>query len=118
MAAKKPSARARRAAPPRERGKVGGRAKAKRWSSRVTKTSDALDLKSGVFKLKNPRAVARSLKESSERSSRLKSTPFRSAMSMLNFEINRGGRNLSAERKRVLNDAKQELRRLFKRPAT
>jgi hypothetical protein len=93
-------------------------AKTKRWSSQVTKKSDALDLQPGVFKLKSPRAVARSLKKSSEQSHRRKSTPFRSAMSMLNFEINRGGRNLSAERKRVLNEAKQELRKLFGRPAT
>jgi hypothetical protein len=92
------------------------RPKAKRWSSKVTETSDALDLESGVFKLKSPRALARSLKKSSERSTRRKSTPLRSAMSMLNFEINRGGRNLSPERKRVLNAAKQELRTLFRRP--
>jgi hypothetical protein len=72
----------------------------------------------GVFKLKSPRAIALSLKKSSERSHRRKSTPFRSAISMLNFEINRGGRNLSAERKHVLNAAKQELRKLFGRPAT
>ncbi|HEY2534894.1 MAG TPA: DUF3175 domain-containing protein [Xanthobacteraceae bacterium] len=88
----------------------------KRWSSKVTKTSNALDLESGVFKLKSPGALARSLKKSAERSSRRKSTPFRSAMSMLNFEINRGGKNLSPERKRVLNAAKQELRKLFRRP--
>jgi hypothetical protein len=92
--------------------------KAKQWSSQVTKTSDALDLKSGVFRLKSSRAIARSLKKSAERSSRRKSTPFRSAMSMLNFEINRGGRNLSAERKHVLNEAKQALRKLFGRPVT
>jgi hypothetical protein len=94
------------------------RPKAKRWSSKVTKTSNALELESGVFKLKSPRALARSLKKSSERSTRRKSTPFRSAMSMLNFEINRGGRNLSPERKRTLNAAKQELRKLFGRPST
>lgn len=75
-----------------------------------------MDLQSGVFKLKSPRALARSLKRSAERSSRRKSTPFRSAMSMLNFEINRGGKNLSLERKRVLNAAKLELRKLFGRP--
>jgi hypothetical protein len=92
--------------------------KTKRWSSQVTKKSNALDLESGVFKLKSPRAIARSLKQSSERSHRRKSTPFRSAMSMLNFEINRGGRNLSAQRKHVLNEAKQELRKLFGRPTT
>jgi hypothetical protein len=75
-----------------------------------------MDLKSGVFKLKSPAAIARSLKRSAELSSRRKSTPFRSAMSMLNFEINRAGRNLGADRKRTLNSAKQELRKLFHRP--
>jgi hypothetical protein len=112
MAAKKTAAsRARRSLHAR------ARPKSKRWSSKVTKTSNALDLETGVFKLKSPRALARSLKQSAERSSRRKSTPFRSAMSMLNFEINRGGKNLSPERKRVLNAAKQELRKLFRRPA-
>jgi hypothetical protein len=79
-------------------------------------SSDAMDLKSGVFKLKQPRAIAQSLKRSAEASHRRKSSPFRSAMSMLNFEINRGGKNLGLERKRVLNQAKQELRNLFGRP--
>ena len=77
--------------------------------------SDAMDLEAGVFKLKSPSAVARSLKRSAEASHRRKSTPFRSAMSMLNFEINRGGRNLSTERRAVLEKAKQELRALFGR---
>lgn len=75
-----------------------------------------MDLKSGVFKLKQPRAIAQSLKRSAEASHWRKSSPFRSAMSMLNFEINRGGKNLGLERKRVLNQAKQELRKLFGRP--
>jgi hypothetical protein len=78
--------------------------------------SDAMDLESGVFKKRSAREVALSLKRSAERSHRRKSSPFRSAMSMLNFEINRGGRNLSAERRRVLNNAKSELRRAFGRP--
>ena len=77
--------------------------------------SDAMDLQTGVFKLKSARAIANSLKKSSEASTRRKSTPFRSAMSMLNFEINRGGKNLSAERLRVLNAAKVELRKVFHR---
>jgi hypothetical protein len=79
------------------------------------KRSDALDLEGGVFKKKNARQVALSLKRSAQASQRRKSSPFRSAMSMLNFAINRGGRNLSAERRRVLNQAKVELRRLFHR---
>lgn len=76
-----------------------------------------MDLKSGVFKLKSAAAIARSLKRSSEASHRRKSSPFRSAMSMLNFEINRGGKNLSEERLRVLDRAKVELRKAFGRPA-
>jgi len=79
-------------------------------------TSDAMDLKTGVFKLKSPHAIALSLKKSSEASQRRKSTPFRSAMSMLNFEINRGGKTLSQERRSTLNRAKQELRKVFGRP--
>jgi len=88
-----------------------------RWSQRVMKESDAMDVQAGVFKLKSPRAIANSLKRSSESSNRRKSSPFRSAMSMLNFEINRAGKNLSAERIRVLNRAKVELRKVFGRPA-
>ncbi len=77
--------------------------------------SDALDLENGVFKARSPMQVALSLKRSAEASQRRKSTPFRSAMSMLNFEINRAGRNLSASRRRVLNQAKVELRKVFHR---
>lgn len=77
--------------------------------------SNALDLENGVFKARSPTQVALSLKRSAEASQRRNSTPFRSAMSMLNFEINRAGRNLSAERRRVLNQAKVELRKVFHR---
>ncbi|MDB6087414.1 MAG: hypothetical protein JWN85_198 [Gammaproteobacteria bacterium] len=97
---------------------VGARGKGKAatlWSAGVMQRSNALDLESGVFKARSARQVALSLKRSAEASTRRKSTPFRSAMSMLNFEINRGGRNLSAERKRVLNQAKAELRKAFHR---
>jgi hypothetical protein len=87
-----------------------------RWSARVMRKSDAMDLESGVFKKRSARQVALSLKRSAESSRRRKSTPFQSAMSMLNFEINRGGKNLSAERRRVLNQAKAELRKAFHRP--
>ena len=86
-----------------------------RWSGRVTRESNALDLKEGVFKLSSPRKIAASLKRSAERSKRRKSDPYRSAMSMLTFYINRGGRNLSASRKRMLNKAKDELRAQFGR---
>ena len=87
----------------------------KYWSGAVTRKSDALDLESRAFTWKDPKRIARSLKRSAERSTRRKSSPYRSAMSMLTFYINRGGRNLSAERKRVLTQAKIELRRVFGR---
>ncbi|HEY6343377.1 MAG TPA: DUF3175 domain-containing protein [Bryobacteraceae bacterium] len=90
----------------------------RRWSQRVTKTSNALDLDRGVFKLASPRRIALSLKRSAEQSRRRKASPFQSAMSMLNFYINRAGHGLPAQRKRVLARAKDELRRLFKRPVT
>jgi hypothetical protein len=99
----------------RPRKKAAG--SSKRWSKGVMEHSDAMDLKSGVFKLGTGRAIARSLKTSSEASTRRKSSPFRSAMSMLNFEINRAGKNLSQERRSVLNQAKVELRKAFGRPA-
>ena len=78
-------------------------------------TSDALDLEAGVFKRSNPAAIARSLKRSAERSRRRKADPYRSAMSMLNFYINRAGKKLSATRRRVLTRAKDELRRAYGR---
>jgi hypothetical protein len=104
--------RARKAsvAPAAKRARASGR-----WSQRVTSESDAMDLRAGVFKLKSARAIANSLKRSSQASHRRKSSPFRSAMSMLNFEINRAGRNLSQERIRVLNQANVELRKAFGR---
>ena len=86
-----------------------------RWSHRVMERSDALDLERGVFTKRTPRAIALSLKRSAESSRRRKSDPFRSAMSMLNFHINRAGRNLSPERRRALDRAKQELRAAFGR---
>ncbi|HEX9786527.1 MAG TPA: DUF3175 domain-containing protein [Candidatus Binatia bacterium] len=91
--------------------------KTKRWSQRVTETSDALDLDKGVFALDSPRRIALSLKRSAERSRRRKADPFRSAMSMLNFYINRAGRNLPKARRSRLEAAKNELRRLYGRKA-
>lgn len=85
------------------------------WSNRVTKESDALDLKGGVFKLKDPKRIAASLKRSAERSKRRKSEPYRSALSMLVFYINRAGHTLPAGRRRTLERAKTELRRQFGR---
>jgi Protein of unknown function (DUF3175) len=87
----------------------------RRWSRRVTRTSNALDLEQGVFSKRSPRQIALSLKRSAERSRRRKSEPFRSAMSMLNLYINRAGKKLSPNRKRILTQAKSELRRVFHR---
>jgi hypothetical protein len=88
------------------------RSATKKWSQRVTQTSDAMDLEPSVFK-RDARAIAASLKRSAERSRRRKSPPYRSAMSMLTFYVNRGGRNISAPQRRKLAQAKTELRRLF-----
>lgn len=82
----------------------------------MTKKSIALDLEEGVFTWKSPKKIAASLKRSAEKSTRKKAkTPYQSAMSMLNFYINRAGKNLPTERKRVLNQAKLELKKLFGR---
>jgi hypothetical protein len=88
---------------------------AHKWSAGVTEHSDALDLRHDVFKLDDPKAIAASLKRSAEASHRRKAEPFRSAMSMLTFYINRAGDNLPAERRRTLEAAKSELRALFGR---
>jgi len=87
--------------------------KGRRWSGRVTRESDALTLEKGVFKKSSPRAIARSLKRSADRSKRRKSPAYRSAMSMLTFYINRGGKGLSTARKKKLEKAKDELRSLY-----
>lgn len=88
---------------------------AKRWSQRVTERSNALDLDPGVFARTDPRSIARSLKRSAERSRRRKADPFRSAMSMLTFYINRAGKTLSQAQRRRLEVAKDELRDLYGR---
>lgn len=98
--------------------KAAGRKSAKktrRWSARVTQRSDALDLESKVFKSRDARRIALSLKRSAERSRRRKATPYQSAMSMLNFYINRAGENLPARDRRLLERAKGELRVVFGR---
>jgi Protein of unknown function (DUF3175) len=92
--------------------------KGKRWSQRVTETSDALDLKKGVFALRDPGRIARSLKRSADRSRRRKTDPFRPAMSMLNFYINRAGRKLSKAQRARLEAAKEKLHVLYHRKAT
>ena len=96
-------------------GKAVGRAKATRWSQEVTLHSNALDLDQGVFALNDPKEIAASLKRSAEASTRRKADPFRSALSMLTFYMNRAGRNLPAGRRRTLERAKDELRRQFGR---
>ena len=90
----------------------------RRWSAKVTETSDAIDLEDNIFESRSPRRIAASLKHSAEHSRRRKAGPLQSAMSMLNFYINRAGRNIPASRKKVLEAAKSELRRLFGRTAT
>jgi uncharacterized protein DUF3175 len=92
--------------------------KSRRWSSEVTERSNALDLESSVFTKDSPRAIAASLKRSAEQSTRRKSDPYRSAMSMLTFYINRAGKNLPKQRREILEKAKDELRALYgKKPA-
>jgi hypothetical protein len=94
----------------------GKKHKTKCWSQQVTETSNALDLEKGVFASTDPRYIARSLKRSAERSRRRKTDPFRSAMSMLNFYINRAGKGLTRMGRARLEAAKNELRTLYGRP--
>jgi hypothetical protein len=86
-----------------------------KWSADVTEHSDAMDLEDGVFEKDDPHQIALSLKRSAEKSQRRKSAPYASAMSMLTFYINRAGKNLSQSRLKVLDDAKDELRKVFGR---
>ncbi|MDB5507288.1 MAG: hypothetical protein JWR75_1926 [Devosia sp.] len=86
-----------------------------KWSAEVTEHSDAMDLKEGVFESDDPKEIAKSLKRSAEDSDRKKSEPYQSAMSMLTFYINRAGKNLPKKQLKVLEDAKDELRKLFGR---
>lgn len=88
---------------------------AKRWSQDVTEHSDALDLEHDVFTRDDPASIAASLKRSAEHSKRRKGTPFQSAMSMLTFYINRAGETLPAGQRKVLEAAKDELRKAFGR---
>ncbi|HEX3663829.1 MAG TPA: DUF3175 domain-containing protein [Rhizomicrobium sp.] len=111
MPAKTSRTKASRKSVPRK----SARKTSRKWSGRVTRESDALDLKGGVFNLRDPKKIAASLKSSAEHSTRRKAEPFRSALSMLTFYINRGGKNLPAARKRILEQAKTELRRAFGR---
>ena len=107
----------RTASKPKRSPKPRGDKPAKRWSQEVTEHSDALDLERNVFTLNDPKEIAASLKRSAETSRRRKSDPYRSAMSMLTFYINRAGANLTTQRRHILEDAKDELRNAFSRPA-
>lgn len=91
--------------------------KTKKWSAEVTEHSDALDLEPNVFEKDDPKEIAASLKRSADKSEKRKSEPYRSAMSMLTFYINRAGQNLTASRKKVLEEAKDELRRAYGKTA-
>lgn len=113
MAAKRSPAKRRK--PTATRSTAARRPSKRRWSGKVTKGSDALDLQDRVFTRRDPQAIARSLKRSAERSQRRKGKPYQSAMSMLNFYINRAGQTLPAAQKKILNQAKTALRALFGR---
>jgi protoporphyrinogen oxidase len=86
-----------------------------KWSQDVTEHSDALDLDEHIFESHDPKKIAISLKRSAEHSKRRKAEPYQSAMSMLTFYINRAGKNLPAAQKKVLEAAKDELRKVFHR---
>jgi uncharacterized protein DUF3175 len=113
MAATKPKAKPKAKAKTTAQRKAAPKKRARKWSQSVTENSDALDLQPDVFKLDDPKKIAASLKRSAERSHRRKSAPYRSAMSMLTFYVNRAGHNLPAKRKQVLERAKDELRKAF-----
>jgi hypothetical protein len=87
--------------------------KTKKWSGRVTATSNAMDIAPDTFTSKDPKHIARAVEHDAEKSTRRKSSPYRSAMSMLTFYINRAGTNLSPKQRRVLEDAKDVLREEF-----
>jgi Protein of unknown function (DUF3175) len=109
------TARNRRSPQARRASSKPGRGKSRKWSQRVTKESDGLDLEEGVFTLADPKRIAASLKRSAVESKRRKADPYRSALSMLTFYINRAGKNLPASRMRTLNRAKVELKAQFGR---
>ncbi|MBB5402779.1 DUF3175 domain-containing protein [Paraburkholderia youngii] len=124
---KRPVSRGKSGRPPRQRhaqaqaahraktAKTSGASGAKKWSHHVMETSDAMDIQKNIFKTGSAESIAQSLKHSSTVSRRRKGTPFQSAMSMLNFYINRAGRNLPKERRDTLQQAKRKLREAFGR---
>jgi hypothetical protein len=122
--AKRPVARGKSGRPPRQRhaqaharhrAKSAGASGSHKWSHHVMETSDAMDIEHDIFKTGNAESIAQSLKRSSAESRRRKGTPFQSAMSMLNFYINRAGRNLPKDRRDTLEKAKRKLREAFGR---
>jgi hypothetical protein len=115
QAMKKSSSQAPRTSSQAPRTQAAPRKKPAFWSAEVTRGSNALDLDPGVFTWKDPKRIAASLKRSAETSDRKKADPFRSALSMLTFYINRAGANLSETRRRILTRAKGELRKQFGR---
>jgi hypothetical protein len=113
--ARKSSRKTASKTPARRRAPAKRKASPKRWSQRVTQQSDALDLKRGVFTLRDPKRIAASLKRSAERSSRRKTGAYRSALSMLTFYVNRAGKTLPKTQRERLERAKVELKRQFGR---
>ncbi|HEV7877066.1 DUF3175 domain-containing protein [Bradyrhizobium sp.] len=114
-ASSRPKPASRKAGSARRKSVAKRKASPKRWSQRVTQKSDALDLKRGVFTLRDPKAIAASLKRSAERSSRRKAGAYRSALSMLTFYVNRAGKTLPKTQRDRLERAKTELKRQFGR---
>ncbi|RKG90507.1 DUF3175 domain-containing protein [Corallococcus terminator] len=104
------------AAAPRKTSTASHSPERRRWSQAVTEHSDAMTLEERIF-TRSPKEIARSVKRSAERSTRRKASPFQSAMSMLTFYGNRAGKNLPASRRRALQEAKEELRKLYHRPS-
>jgi hypothetical protein len=105
----------RKTGPARRKSTAKRKAGPKRWSQKVTQESDALDLKRGVFTLRDPKRIAASLKRSAELSSRRKTGAYRSALSMLTFYVNRAGKTLPKTQRERLERAKLELKRQFGR---
>jgi hypothetical protein len=114
-ASRRPKTASRKAGSARRKTGTKRKASPKRWSQRVTQQSDALDLKRGVFTLRDPKRIAASLKRSAERSSRRKAGAYRSALSMLTFYVNRAGKTLPKTQRERLERAKVELKRQFGR---
>jgi hypothetical protein len=114
-ASRRPKTAKRRAGSARRKPAAKRKTSPKRWSQRVTQGSDALDLKRGVFTLRDPKRIAASLKRSAERSSRRKAGAYRSALSMLTFYVNRAGKTLPKTQRERLQRAKAELKRQFRK---